>query len=191
MARCGCSGGQQCLSANEGNLAFYDETGCLYVGQFTPDFGGLSLPVSYDLTGEAEAAWADTGLELSLPAAGTYQVTADAFAHLYAGVTDPAGTMADTLTLSVLARLWNETTSSLVTNGSFDVVAAGANRAGRYETSGGASITRHVTASGPTLLKLQSSWTLKKVGSGTMAGTVLIPTYLAAAGSAIHYTRIG
>lgn len=190
MARCGCSGGQQCLSTNEGNQAFYDETGCLYVAPFEPSYAGASLPEAFDLTGEAEDAWADTGLSLTLPAAGTYQVTADAFAQVVAGVADPDGTMIDTLLVAVTARLWNETTGAVVTNGIFDVVAAGANQAGRYAASGGASVTRHVTATGPTQLKLQAAWDVRKYGSGTMTATIFSPTFVAAAGSAIHFTRL-
>lgn len=184
MARCGCNSDQQCLSTNPGNLASYDETGCLYVAEFTPLFGAANQPAAVDIVALVENVWTDTGLSVTIPAAGTYEVTADAFVRLHVDIDVDGGTAA----VRVFTRLWNETASTVVPNTQVTSMSAGSNQAGRYQSTGGSTVHAYVTVLGPTVIKMQIERTDITIG-GASATSVNTST-LEADGTSLRYSRL-
>lgn len=184
MGRCGCGTDQQCLSTNPGNLASYDDTGCLYVAAFTPLFDAVNQPAAVDLVALVENVWTDTGLSVTIPAAGTYEVVADAFIRLHVNISADGGTAAT----RVFFRLWNETTSAVVPNTQVTALAAGSNKLGRYQSTGGSTTHANVTTLGPTEIKAQVMRTDTTISGA--AATAVNTSVLEAEGTGLRYKRL-
>lgn len=184
MARCGCKSDQQCLSTNPGNLASYDETGCLYVAEFTPMFNAVNQPSTVNLVPLASGVWTDTGMSLTIPAAGTFELVADAFALLHVNVSADGGTGF----VRVFFRLWNETASAVVPNTEVTMLSVGSNKLGRYQGAGGSTVHSYVTTTGPTTFKAQ----VERVdtSSGTAIATTIATSVLQAEGTSMRYSRL-
>lgn len=188
MGRCGCGADQQCLSTNPGNLASYDETGCLYVAEFIPLFGEANQPVPVDLVTLADSTWTDTGLSIIIPAAGTFELTADAFVLLHVDVADPGGLGGGTGFVTVLFRLWNDTTSVVVPNTQVTLLSAGSNLEGQFANSGGATVHANVTTTGPNTIKMQVMRI--NITNAGVSGTPISISALNAAGTSVRFTRL-
>lgn len=184
MARCGCNNDQQCLSTNPGNLASYDETGCLYVAEFTPMFGATNQPGAVDLVPLTSGTWTDTGLSVTMPAAGTFEVTADAFAIAHVNISADGGTAL----VRVFFRLWNVTTNALVTNTQVTMLSVGSNKLGRYQGAGGSTVHANLVITGPTTIKMQ---VLRiDTPSGAAIASAISNTSLQAEGTSLRYNRL-
>lgn len=184
MGRCGCGSDQQCLSTNPGNLASYDETGCLYVAEFAPLFGEANLSSAVDLVPLASTAWVDSGLAITIPAAGTYELTADTFIRLHVEISASGSTP----TVRVFVRLWNEATSTVLPNTQVTAMSVGSNVQGRYFSAGGSSVHTFVTTTGPTQIKLQVG--RADLASGGVTATALDTSTLDSSGTSLRYNRI-
>lgn len=184
MGRCGCGSDQQCLSTNPGNLASYDETGCLYVAEFTPLFNAANLPAAVDLVPLVDSVWTDTGLSVTVPAAGTFELTADAFALLHVNVSADGGTGS----VQLLFRLWNETASAVVPNTTVTMMSVGSNKLGRYQGAGGSTVHANLVTTGPTTVKMQVQ-RVNTTSSGA-AGTPVNTSVLQAEGTSLRYNRL-
>ena len=184
MGRCGCGSDQQCLSQNPGNLASYDETGCLYVAEFTPLFGAVNLAAPLDLVPLSSGTWTDTGMSLVIPAAGTLGVTADGFAILHVNIAADGGTGF----VNVFMRLWNETLSAVVPNTAVTMLSVGSNKLGRYQGGGGSSVHTNVATTGPTTLKVQAM--RQDTSSGAAIATTINTSTFQVEGSSLRYNRL-
>lgn len=184
MGRCGCGSDQQCLSTNPGNLASYDDTGCLYVAEFAPLFDAVGMAAPLDLVPLASGAWADTGMSLTIPAAGTFEVTADGFAILHVNVAADGGTGF----VRAYMRLWNETLGALVPNTEVTMLSVGSNKMGRYQGGGGSSVHANVVTTGPTALKVQARRV--DTSSGAAIATTINTSVFEVGGSSLRYNRI-
>lgn len=184
MGRCGCGSDQQCLSTNPGNLASYDETGCLYVAEFLPLFDQANLPAAVDLVTLTEDVWTDAGLSLTIPAAGTYEVTADAFVRLHVNISADGGTAA----VRVFTRLWNETDSVVVPNSEVTARSVGSNREGRYQGTSGSTTHAYLITTGPTTLKMQVMRADTTIGGAV--GTCINTSNLEVEGTSMRYSRM-
>lgn len=184
MGRCGCGSDQQCLSTNPGNLASYDDTGCLYVAAFTPLFGAANQPAPVDLVPLPNATWTDTGLSVTIPAAGTFEVIADAFAVLHVNISASGGTSY----VQVFIRLWNNTAGALIPNTQAPVMSLGANTVGRYLARNGSSVHANVVTTGPTTIKMQVY--RGDTSSGGSVASVLAPSNLDSSGTSLRYNRL-
>ncbi|ATN93770.1 hypothetical protein SEA_ABT2GRADUATEX2_27 [Streptomyces phage Abt2graduatex2] len=184
MGRCGCGSDQQCLSTNPGNLASYDDTGCLYVAEFEPLFNAANQVGNVDLVPPASGAWLDTGLSLTIPAAGTFEVVFDAYTVLHVNIAADGGSAQ----IQAHVRLWNETASALVPNTQVVGNSSGSNRGGRYLSSAGCTVHTNLVTTGPTQLKLQVM--RMDFSSGAAIVTPLSLTALRAEGTSLRYKRI-
>jgi hypothetical protein len=184
MARCGCNNDQQCLSTNPGNMASYDETGCLYVAEFTPLFNSVALVATLDVVALTSGTWTDTPMSITIPAAGTFEVISDAFATLHVNISADGGTAG----VRVHYRLRNETTSSVIGGTQVNLLTVYSNRAGRYQNAGGSSVHAYVTTTGPTVIRAQI---LKvEVTSGGAVGTAIATSSLQNEGTSLRYNRL-
>lgn len=184
MGRCGCGSDQQCLSTNPGNLASYDETGCLYVAEFTPLFNAANLAAPVDLVPLASGVWTDTGLSLTIPAAGTFEVTADGYAVLHVNIAADGGTGF----VRTFMRLWNDTLSAVVPNTAVTMLSVGSNKLGRYQGGGGSTVHANVVTVGPTTLKVQVM--RQDTSSGAAIATAINTSTFQVEGTSLRYNRL-
>lgn len=184
MGRCGCGADQQCLSTNPGNLASYDETGCLYVAQFAPMFQQVNQSGNVDLVAPASGAWLDTGMAFTIPAAGTFELVADAYTVLHVNIAADGGSAQ----IQALTRIWNETAGAAVPNTTGVGNSAGSNKLGRYLSSGSNTIHTYLTTTGPTQLKFQVM--RMDFSSGAAIASPVALSALRADGTSMRYNRI-
>lgn len=108
------------------------------------------LPANVDLQPTASGTWVDTGLQVTLPKAGTYALDLDVRARLQ-GV-PPVNTY-------MVARLRNVTAGTVVPNSErilsqlIDTTATGAGTIAKNTTS---PISEHIIVTGPTTIQLQA-----------------------------------
>ncbi|AKA61695.1 hypothetical protein SEA_YDN12_28 [Streptomyces phage YDN12] len=184
MARCGCNDKQQCLSTNPGNLASYDETGCLYVAEFTPLFNSVRLLDTLDVVALTSGVWTDTPMTITIPAAGTFELIADWFATLHANVSADGGSAGS----RIHCRLRNETASNTVAGTQVNVLTVYSNKAGRYQNAGGSSVHAYLTTTGPTVIRSQILRV--DVTSGAAVGTAIATSSLQNEGTSLRYNRL-
>ncbi|MGW4420497.1 hypothetical protein [Streptosporangium sp. NPDC004631] len=120
------------------------------------------LPANVDLQPTASGTWANTGLQVTLPVAGTYALDLNVRARLQAG--PPVNTY-------MVARLWNVTSGTVVPNSErilsqlIDYTAAGAGAIAKNTTS---PISERITVTGPTTIRLQAQ-RVNAAGASTIA----------------------
>ncbi|MCG5220840.1 hypothetical protein [Streptosporangium sp. KLBMP 9127] len=120
------------------------------------------LPANVDLQPTASETWVDTGLQVTLPKAGTYALDLDVRARLQ-GV-PPVNTY-------MVARLRNVTSGSVIPNSErilsqlIDFTTAGAGIIAKNTTS---PISERITVTRPTTIRLQAQRT-NSVGASTIA----------------------
>lgn len=116
-----------------------------------PAIFGQSFPSFTDVSATASGTWVDApGSDLVLPEAGTYLVQADVIGSLNSTV--PTN-------VSVSARLFNVTTGGAVPNTTRPVVQVASGDTGGYTLADNdvVPITRYITVTGPTTIRLQAS----------------------------------
>jgi hypothetical protein len=128
-----------------------------------PASSGIAyLPANVDLQPTASGTWVNTGLQVTLPRAGTYTLDLDVRARLQ-GV-PPLNTY-------MVARLWNVTSGTALPNSErilsqlIDATPAGAGIIAKNTTS---PISEHITVTGPTTIRLQAQRT-NTSGASTIA----------------------
>jgi hypothetical protein len=120
------------------------------------------LPANVDLQPTASGTWVGTGLQVTLPKAGTYALDLDVRARLQ-GV-PPVNTY-------MVARLRNVTSGTVVPNSErilsqlIDTTATGAGTIAKNTTS---PISERITVTGPTTIQLQAQRT-NASGASTIA----------------------
>jgi len=184
MGRCGCGSDQQCLSTNPGNLASYDETGCLYVAEFTPMFDQANLPAAVDLVPLTSGVWTNTGLSLTIPAAGTFEMVFDAYTVVHADIAADGGSAQ----VQAQVRMRNETTSAVVPNTQVVANSAGSNRGGRYLSSSGCTVHTNIVTTGPTIIRMQVARV--DFSSGAAIASAVSLSTLRAEGTSMRYNRL-
>ncbi|MEV0354091.1 hypothetical protein AB0H88_50830 [Nonomuraea sp. NPDC050680] len=126
-------------------------------------FSGIAyLPANVDLQPTASGTWVNTGLQVTLPSAGTYALDLDVRARLQ-GV-PPVNTY-------MVARLWNVASGAALPNSErilsqlIDTTSAGAGIIAKNTTS---PISERITVTGPTTIRLQAQRT-NAFGASTIA----------------------
>ena len=184
MARCGCSGGQQCLSPNPGNRAYYDETGCLYVADGDGVFAQASLGANFDLVPLTSGVWSNTSLTLEVPSAGTYELTCDVYTAVHTNIAADGGSAQ----VQISFRLYNDTAAAVVPNTQVVAGSAGSNRGGRYLSSGGSSVHEFVSPTVATTYRLQAM--RQDLSSGAAVATAISRSAIRAEGTSLRYKRL-
>lgn len=125
-------------------------------------FGIAYLPANVDLQPTASGTWVDTGLQVTLPKAGTYALDLDVRARLQ-GV-PPVNTF-------MVGRLWNVDAAAALPNSErilsqlIDTTATGAGIIAKNTTS---PISEYITVTAPTTIRLQAQRT-NASGASTIA----------------------
>jgi hypothetical protein len=120
------------------------------------------LPANVDLQPTASGTWTNTGLQVTLPEAGTYALDLDVRTR-FSGV-PPVNTF-------MVGRLWNVAAGTTLPNSErilsqlIDGTPAGAGGIGKNTTT---PISEHITVSGPTTIRLQAQRT-NAVGASAIA----------------------
>ncbi|WNI20278.1 hypothetical protein [Actinacidiphila sp. ITFR-21] len=149
-------------------------------GQPAFEHGSAALAGSLNLTPTASGAWTSTTLQITLPAAGTYQLDAAVRASLLTG--SPADHF-------ISARLYDETAGTPVPHSTVMVLQlsppnAAAN--GNTHTTGTAPIAVEYSVTGPATIRLQGARTVV-AGTGTQSASI---TTDANGGTTLRYRRI-
>ncbi|MBW8803358.1 MAG: hypothetical protein AUG49_21285 [Catenulispora sp. 13_1_20CM_3_70_7] len=124
--------------------------------------GGIAyLPAVFDLQPTASGTWSNTGLEITLPRRGTYDLDANVRGRL-------GGTPA--INTYIVARLWNATSGAVLSNSERLVdqiidLNPGSRQAGDNTT---APISERITVSGPTTIRVQAK-RVNAVGASSIA----------------------
>jgi hypothetical protein len=120
------------------------------------------LPANVNLQPTASGTWVSTGLDVTLPEAGTYALDLDVRTRFSA--IPPVNTF-------VVGRLWNVTAGAVLPNSErilsqlIDGTPVGAGGIGKNTTS---PISERITVSGPTTIRLQAQRT-NAAGASTIA----------------------
>lgn len=124
--------------------------------------GLAELPAAVDLQPTASGAWTTTGLKITLPEAGTYQL--DAMVRAYLQGTSP-------VTASISARLWDETAGAVVPRSELWVNQIGISAPAGIVTGAQNTASLHAEYAVPAarVLRLEAART-NFLGSTTTAG---------------------
>lgn len=194
VARCNCNGSGACVSTNEGNQIGLDSAGCLFVPTLAVQNDQFQLPADNNLGPGFLNTWTDSGLAMTLPEAGTYDIQADAGGIISLQVNVVTAGSGNTSTAKVLCRLWDSTNAVAVSPTVDQVAAVGvalptttSQAKGSVGSTG--TIRQFYSVTGPTAISLQVQTTLV-VASGVTA-TIIADSLLLAANTSMRYVRIG
>lgn len=144
-------------------------------------FGQAFATAPLTLTSAPLGSWLPVqGCEITLPAAGTYKVGAEVSAQV-----TQQGPATQAQVINLRARLFDVTAGAPVPNGDQTILAYNHNGAGLSLVVGCAPITRFVTVTGPTTIRLEGL--INQQGADTRAD----PCRIFNLRTDIRYERIG